>query len=102
MPLVNSSSRAAVSTNIRREVAAGKEQRQAVAIALSVQRRSQHHQGNKSMPENSSHAPGHEISGEGGSVRQRNRMGMGKGAMGGESFGIGSLPGTHVMQNHGE
>lgn len=54
------------------------------------------------MPENSSHAPGHEISGEGGSVRQRNRMGQGKGAMGGESFGIGSLPGTHVMQNHGE
>jgi hypothetical protein len=39
MPLVKSKSKAAVGENIRREVAAGKPQKQAVAIALSVQRR---------------------------------------------------------------
>lgn len=39
MPLVKSKSKKAVSTNIRREMAAGKPQKQAVAIALDVQRR---------------------------------------------------------------
>jgi hypothetical protein len=39
MPLVKSASRAAVSGNIKREMAAGKPQKQAVAIALSVRRR---------------------------------------------------------------
>ena len=39
MPLVKSSSKQAFRTNIRREVAAGKPQRQAVAIAYSVKRR---------------------------------------------------------------
>lgn len=39
MPLVKGSSREAVSENIRREVAAGKPQKQAVAIALDVARR---------------------------------------------------------------
>jgi hypothetical protein len=39
MPLVKSKSKKAMSTNIRREVAAGKPQKQAVAIAYSVQRR---------------------------------------------------------------
>lgn len=38
MPLIKSKSKAAVSKNIQREVAAGKPQKQAVAIALSVQR----------------------------------------------------------------
>lgn len=38
MPLVKSSSKKAVSENIRREISAGKPQKQAVAIALSVQR----------------------------------------------------------------
>jgi hypothetical protein len=91
MPLVQSASRAAVSENIGRERAAGKPQKQAVAIALSVQRRAAAHKG-KHMPENMSHAPGSEISGEGGAVRQRNRMGMGKGAMSGaEHFGVQSM-----------
>lgn len=40
MPLVKSASKKAVSTNIKREMAAGRPQRQAVAIALAVQRRS--------------------------------------------------------------
>lgn len=39
MPLVKSPSRAAVSRNIKTEMAAGKPQKQAVAIALDVQRR---------------------------------------------------------------
>jgi len=39
MPLVKSKSKKAVSENIKREIAAGKPQKQAVAIALSVQRR---------------------------------------------------------------
>lgn len=38
MPLVKSASKKAVSQNIRREIAAGKPQRQAIAIALSVKR----------------------------------------------------------------
>ena len=39
MPLIKSGSRKAVSQNIRTEIAAGKPQKQAVAIALSVGRR---------------------------------------------------------------
>ena len=39
MPLVKSKSKKAVSTNIKREMEAGKPQKQAVAIALDVQRR---------------------------------------------------------------
>lgn len=100
MPLVKSRSPKAVSENIRREMEAGKPQKQAVAIALNVQRNAK---GKRKMPENSSHAPGHEISGEGGAVRQRHRMGEGHGAMKGESFGIEPF---HVAnrsggQNHG-
>lgn len=41
MPLVKSASKQAVSENIRREKKAGKPQKQAVAIALSNQRRMQ-------------------------------------------------------------
>lgn len=39
MPLIKSKSKAAVSENIKREMDAGKPQKQAVAIALSTQRR---------------------------------------------------------------
>jgi hypothetical protein len=39
MPLIKSGTKAAVSTNIKREMAAGKPQRQAVAIALSLARK---------------------------------------------------------------
>ena len=39
MPLKKSASKKAVSANIRTEMAAGKPQKQAVAIALSIQRR---------------------------------------------------------------
>lgn len=38
MPLVKSASKNAVSKNIKAEIKAGKPQKQAVAIALSVQR----------------------------------------------------------------
>lgn len=40
MPLMKGKSRAAVSANIKTEVAAGKPQKQAVAIALNTARRS--------------------------------------------------------------
>jgi len=39
MPLIKSKSKAAVSENIKREIAAGKPPKQAVAIALNVQER---------------------------------------------------------------
>lgn len=39
MPLIKSASKKAVSKNIRTEMKAGKPQKQAVAIALSVQRK---------------------------------------------------------------
>jgi hypothetical protein len=39
MPLIKSGSKAAVGTNIKREIEAGKPQKQAVAIALETQRR---------------------------------------------------------------
>lgn len=39
MPLIKSRSKKAVSENIKTEMAAGKPQKQAVAIALDVQRR---------------------------------------------------------------
>ena len=38
MPLIKSKSRRAVSENIRTEMAAGRPQKQAIAIALTVQR----------------------------------------------------------------
>jgi len=39
MPLIKSKSKKAVGENIKREIAAGKPQKQAVAIALDVQRK---------------------------------------------------------------
>ena len=39
MPLVKSASKKAVGKNIKREVVAGKPRKQAIAIALDVQRR---------------------------------------------------------------
>ncbi len=39
MPLMKSTSKAAFGENVKREMAAGKPQKQAVAIAYSVQRR---------------------------------------------------------------
>lgn len=53
--------------------------------------------------ENASHAPGNEIRGEGAAVRQRQRMGQGKGPMpASETFGVGPIPGTHHLQGHGD
>jgi hypothetical protein len=47
MPLVKSASKKAVSKNIRTEMKAGKPQKQAVAIALSVQREAAKKKGKK-------------------------------------------------------
>ena len=49
MPLIKSSSKKAVGKNIKTEMAAGRPQRQAVAIALSEQREVAKKQGRK-MP----------------------------------------------------
>ena len=43
MPLVKSSSKKAVGENIKREVSAGRPQKQAIAIALSTQRAAAEH-----------------------------------------------------------
>jgi hypothetical protein len=48
MPLKHSASKKAVSQNIKAEVAAGKPQKQAVAIALSEQREAKKKKGNES------------------------------------------------------
>jgi len=58
MPLIRSASRKAVSANIRTEVAAGKPQRQAVAIALSTADRAKGRKPRKSRSE--SHPSSHE------------------------------------------
>ena len=47
MPLIKSASKKAVSKNIRTEMKAGKPQKQAVAIALSVQREATKKKGKK-------------------------------------------------------
>jgi hypothetical protein len=47
LPLIHSNSREAVSQNIKTEIAAGKPQKQAVAIALSEARRAKHARGGK-------------------------------------------------------
>lgn len=48
MPLKKSKSKKAVSQNIKTEMAAGKPQKQAVAIALSTQRAAKRKKGSKS------------------------------------------------------
>lgn len=53
------------------------------------------------MPENSSHAPGNEIKGEGGATRQRNQMGSGGAPMGG-NFGVEPYSKTNgALLSHG-
>ena len=47
MPLIKSASKKAVSKNIKTEMKAGKPQKQAVAIALSVQREAAKKKGKK-------------------------------------------------------
>lgn len=55
------------------------------------------------MSESSAHAPGHEISGDRGAIRQHQKMARGEGVMSGSgNFGVGPLPGTHTTHNHGE
>jgi hypothetical protein len=49
MPLDKSGSKASVSKNIETEMAAGKPQKQAVAIALNTQRAAKHKGSRKSM-----------------------------------------------------
>jgi|HubBroStandDraft_1064217.scaffolds.fasta_scaffold02177_11 hypothetical protein len=54
------------------------------------------------MAESSAHAPGNLInSDDSGGIRQRARMGEGKGPVGASNFGVGPLPGHAVAHNHG-
>ena len=50
MPLVKSASEKACRTNVKTEIAAGKPQKQAVAIAYSTQRKAAKKSGAKPMP----------------------------------------------------
>lgn len=50
MPLVKSSSKEAFRKNVKAEMAAGKPQKQAVAIAYSVKREAAHKSGSKPAP----------------------------------------------------
>jgi len=97
MPLVKSGSRKAVSENIRRERSAGKPEKQAVAIALDVQRRAKGGdppaRKDRKMAmkrngggESASHAPGHEIGDGDNGVRMQHANAMGKGPSG--NFGV--------------
>lgn len=45
MPLKNGSSKKVISSNIKKEINAGKPQKQAIAIALSVKRKAQNKKG---------------------------------------------------------
>ena len=101
MPLVKSTSRKAVSVNVRREMEAGKPQRQAIAIALNVQRKAGAHHRSKHMAESSMHGPGHEITGEHGPTRQRHEMGAGHGPMKSGDFGVSEYPGRRHLPNMG-
>jgi len=103
MPLEHGTSNKTRSANIREMVKAGHPVAQAAAAAYRQQRSDKaktSHRRSK-MPESAGHAPGHEVGGEGGAVRQRHRMGEGGGAMTGENFGVGPIPGTHITHNQG-
>jgi hypothetical protein len=47
MPLIKGSSRASISANIRREMEAGKPQKQAIAIALNIARKAKRDRGQR-------------------------------------------------------
>jgi len=82
-------------------IEAGHPPKQAEAAAYRQQRADRAtHSRRSPVPENASHAPGTEAHETG--IRQRQRMGRGEGPMAGGSFGVGSIPGTHVMHSHGE
>lgn len=59
MPLVHSPSKAARDTNIKREIAAGKDPKQAAAIAYDVQRRAAHEHASTMAAADHLHARGH-------------------------------------------
>jgi hypothetical protein len=102
MPLTKGKSDATRLQNAREMMDAGHPRAVAWAAAYREQRVAKASHRSRHMPENRSHAPGHEIGMEDGAVRQRNRMGQGGGAMKEDSFGVGPLPGTHIAMNHGE
>lgn len=54
------------------------------------------------MAENAAHAPGSMIGNRDGGIRQRKQMAMGGGPLPGGNFGVGSIPGTHHLQGHGD
>lgn len=103
MPLTKGGSDKTRARNALEMIASGHPRDVSWAAAYREQRASKAkapHRRHK-MPESAGHGPGHEITGEGDSVRQRHRMGEGRGTMAGDSFGVGPLPGTRTAQNHG-
>jgi hypothetical protein len=102
MPLRRGASNATRQANIEEMIAAGHDPRQSVAAAYREQRAAKPPSRRRTMSESAMHAPGHDIGKEDGAIRQRQRMGQGGGAMAGETFGVGPLPGTHITHNQGE
>lgn len=104
MPLEHGTSNKVRQRNIKEMIAAGHPPVQSVAAAYREQRQDRAKASHRSrkMPESAAHAPGHEISGEGGSVRQRHRMGEGGSPMGG-NFGIDNFHTANKAggQSHG-
>ena len=65
MPLIHSKSKQAVGQNIKREMQSGAPQKQAIAIALSVQRKAQHKaMGGEIMSQSSPDHSAHELAAE--------------------------------------
>lgn len=65
MPLKHSASKKAFSENVKKEMAAGKPQKQAVAIAYSEQRAAQHKKKHDSRKEHHDRQDGHRAKSKG-------------------------------------
>jgi hypothetical protein len=92
MPLIKSTSGQAFGHNVGAEMAAGKPQRQAVAIAYSVKREAEHHSGHSAR--RSDHYHKHIVAAQ-KVTRGRNRMTRAAGQMRNDEDDTTSQPGAY-------